>query len=112
MDAWIKYKELPKVDRPAGSALAAFTTRMLLTRMAGCAGFFALYHGTLCSLRSRGINSESDVSNVAIAAGVATAPLLATGMVRILAPYAALLVIMDTYDTYKAGGYMANDSNR
>ncbi len=76
---------------------------LVLSRMAMCSGFFALYQGTLSSLRLAKVNQQSDISNVAIAFGSGYLPFMVVGQGTIMAPYFAVLVMMDTYDAYSRG---------
>ena len=76
---------------------------LVLSRLAMCSGFFALYQGTLSSLRLAKVNEQSDISNVAIAFGSGYLPFMVTGQGTIMAPYFAVLVMMDTYDAYSRG---------
>jgi len=76
---------------------------LVLSRMAMCSGFFALYQGSLSSLRLAKVNQQSDISNVAIAFGAGYLPFMVAGQGTIMAPYFAVLVMMDTYDAYSRG---------
>jgi hypothetical protein len=76
---------------------------LVLSRMAMCSGFFALYQGVLSGLRLSKVNQTSDISNVAIAFGSGYLPFMVVGQGSVMAPYFAVLVMMDPYDAYSRG---------
>lgn len=92
-----------KVKAGGGKFIPPNFPRLMLSRIGMCAGFFTIYQGVLSSLRLTGTNPNSDISNVLVAFGSGYVPFLVMGNGSVMAPYFAVLVMMDTYDAYSKG---------